>query len=397
MPLIENLAINLALNWLSESDIRIKDHTNVAFGGICQGYNWKNRTYPFVYSEITGYAISAFMSAYRWTSERKYLDLAIDASDYLIRVQASAEQDNEFGAIPHGFSLPNLKLTRLYYSFDAAMCLQGLLDLYSIQPTSERRDSAQAIGDWLIEKMQNKDGSFLAMYDSYNSQRNHDNNNFFDDFGCLQAKNAIGLIKLSKILKDDKYTFAAQKVCDWVIKLQNPNGAIRANNWMKRTVSHSHCYAAEGLLYAGTILHNDRYISAAKKGGEWLINVQNSDGSINIEYNRPLWRKGRRVFIDTLFPKRVTDATAQAIRIWLLLFHMNGDQVFLNAAKQSATYLENMQNYDQSDKNGVGAFYFWKGHPVMYTWATMFAINALHALYNIERVDAYENTLIELY
>lgn len=397
MPTSHLQSIDIALDWLTNSDVRIQDPQSIAFGGTCQGYNWEQKKYPFVYSEITGYAISAYVSAYRWTNDKHYLDLATEAADFLLRVQALANQDGEAGAIPHGYSVPELMLTRQYYSFDAAMCLQGLLDLNAIQPSEKLLDSSQSVGEWLITKMQQSDGSFLAMYDSVTNQRYHSDNNFFDDFGCLHAKHAIGLIKLSEALTDERYKLAACKVCDWVIKLQNPDGAIRANHWMQRTVSHPHCYAVEGLLYAGAMLNRKDYTQAAQKGAAWLLKVQNADGSINIEYNRPWWRMGRRIISDTFFPKKVTDATAQAVRIWITLYHQNGHQPFLAAANQAAKFLSSMQCKDISDSNLTGGFYFWENHPTMYSWATMFAMNALYALENIDRSNGYDLMLKELY
>ena len=69
-------AVDLALSWLVETDIRHADGSEASLGGVNQGYNWRERSYPFVYSEITGYAVSTFVDAYRWTGDERYIALA---------------------------------------------------------------------------------------------------------------------------------------------------------------------------------------------------------------------------------------------------------------------------------------------------------------------------------
>lgn len=386
-------SINLALDWLSKSDIRHRE--GIARGGVNQGYNWQERSYPFVYSEITGYAVSMFVNAYRWTEQERYLTLAQEAAEFLLALQYVAKDEAQ-GAIAHGFSLPLFKLRHQYYSFDGAMCLQGLLDLYAIQPTAKLELAAQAMGDWLIYEMQKPSGAFLAMYNAETGESKHLGNNFFDDFGCLHAKHAIGLLKLAQVTKEECYTSAAERVCDWVLGLQDEDGAFRANGRSKEVVSHPHCYATEGLLFAHYILKSERYLEAARRAGEWLLSVQNSDGSINIAYKRQLWRMKRRLN-ELFFPKGVTDATAQASRIWLILYYLDQDQRFFDAAQKAGNFLEQMQETTSSDPNAKGGFYFWPEHPIMFTWATMFALNALYALEHRERKSAYHQMIKELF
>ena len=389
-------SIDLALNWLSQSDIRHRE--GMARGGVNQGYNWQERSYPFVYSEITGYAVSMFVHAYRWTEQEHYLTLAQEAAGFLMRLHAKgvAKGEPAQGAIAHGFSLPELTLRHQYYSFDVAMCLQGLLDLYAIEPTTKLEEAAKAMGDWLIYEMQKPSGAFLAMYNADTGEREHLGDNFFDDFGCLHAKHAIGLLKLGLVTKEEHYTSAAKRVCDWVLGLQDKDGAFRANGRSKEVVSHPHCYATEGLLFAHYALKTERYLEAARRAGEWLLSAQNSTGSISIAYKRGLWRMKRRLN-ELFFPKPVTDATAQAIRIWLILYYIDQDERFLAAAHKAASFLVQMQETSPSDPNAQGGFYFWPDHPIMFTWATMFAVDALYALEHLERKSAYHEMMKELF
>ena len=81
-------SIDAAVEWLCESDIINKDNQKASFGGINNGYLWKDKKYQYVYNEITGYAVNTFINLYKWFGEEKYLQYSKDAADYLIRLQA---------------------------------------------------------------------------------------------------------------------------------------------------------------------------------------------------------------------------------------------------------------------------------------------------------------------
>jgi uncharacterized protein YyaL (SSP411 family) len=384
-----------ALKWLSQSGVRHKEPDSVAFGGVNQGYNWQEHSYPFVYTEITGYAVSMFVCAHQWTGDERYMAWAKEAMGYLSRYQEQADEATT-GSIVQGLTLPGLQAMPQYYSFDLAMCLQGVMDLHRAAPSDEVQQVGRKIGDWLVNRMQQADGSFLAWYDRETGVWQHPGENFFNDFGCLHGKHPIGLLKLAEATGDSCYHDAALRVNNWVLALQNPDGSIRSSTTQSQIVSHPHCYATEGLLYTHYVTGDDRCLQAAVRAGEWLLQVQNGDGSINIEYGKPWWRMGRRV-VERIVPKRVTDATAQAARIWLLLYYLKQDKRFLQAAQRAGTHLKKMQCTSGGDPNTVGAFFFWPGHPIMFTWATMFAAHALYALANVDRADGYTHLITELF
>ncbi len=387
--------IELALNWLVHSDVRQRE--GIAVGGINQGYNWQDRSYPFVYSEITGYAISMDVCAYRWTGNPQYLTYAQEAAHFLIGVQVQDNESPLYGALPQGRSLPELAIIPQYFSFDVAMCIQGMLDLQFTQPDPQVAQSAEIMGNWLIGKMQKESGAFRALYDAETDTWEHMGNQFFDDLGCLHAKHAIGLVKLFEATGEERYANAARAVCDWVLTLQDNDGAFRASERQPQIVSHPHCYTLEGLLYAHYILRDERYFLAAQRGGEWLAShAQNRDGSINIAYKQVWAKMGRRI-TERFLPRKVTDATAQALRLWLLLYYQTHDERFLKAARNAGEWLRTMQCSDAADPNALGGFYFWPGHPIMFTWATMFATHALYALDNVERQSGYKHLITELF
>jgi uncharacterized protein YyaL (SSP411 family) len=388
--------MELAVTWLVNTDVRQLADAHKGFGGVKQGYNWETQSYPYVYSEITGYAVSCFVNMYRWSGETRYLDLARQSAQFLLDIQDKTDRVAFRGAIPQGLSLPELDVMPQYHSFDAAMCLQGLLDLNAIEQTPVLRMTSQSIGDWLVTQMQQESGAFLSMHNALTGEITHNTGQVFDDGSCLHAKHAIGLLKLGHLTGDDRYTKAARRVCDWVLNLQDKDGALWTTEAHEKVVSHSHCYATEGLLYSYEVLKDTRYLEAAHRAGLFLLQAQNQDGSINIDYKQTWWRMGRRI-AEKVFPRRVSDATAQAIRIWLALYYLQSNPRFLKASFQAQKYLQRVQVSTSNDPNASGGFPYWPGHPMMYTWCAMFAIHAFYALENSNRQNGYQCLITELF
>jgi uncharacterized protein YyaL (SSP411 family) len=370
------------LDWLVRSGIR-QPNSGPAPGGVKEGYNWRERRCSFVYSEITGYAVSLFVHVYRWTNDPAYLQMARQSARFLIGLQEEVTDPAAVGGIPHGRSLPEYNVLPRFYSFDVAMCLQGLMDLYAVEPDAGLLAAAQATGDWLIGRMARDDGSYRAFYDAATGEWDHPGLLFFDDGGCLHAKHAIGLLKLGAQTGQARYTEAARRVCDWVMGLQDADGAFRANERVAEIFSHPHCYACEGLLYAGFVLGDDRYLDAVRRAGKWLLDVHRADGGIALAYKRSLPLRQR---VRTLLqPPHTTDATSQAIRIWLSLYDLDRDERYLAATRRAAAFLGTMQCMSPDDPNADGGFYYYRGYPMLYAWCAMFAVMALKSVERAEQ------------
>lgn len=395
--------IGLRIHWLTESDIRNKDKSKISFGGLNNGYNFRKKKYSFVYNEITGYAIDMYLNIYRWTKEVKYLQFAEESANYLLSLQCIDKGKEEYGAIPHSLSLPDLKKSNKYYSFDAATCLQGLMDLYEEKKDTKYLDSGVLLGNWLINKMQNEDGSFLSLYNARTNRLGSIGAFFEQDRGCLHAKHAIGLLKLAEMTNEKIYRERAKKVCNWVLTLQAENGAFWANIYRKYIFTHTHCYATEGLLYTYWILKDESYLKATKKSGEWLISIQNVDGSLYRDYknNLSITRKTYSKFI----PMKTTDATAQAVRIWIILYYLTGNNKYIQSSQKAIKFLKSMQCLNSKNSNMLGGFYYqcfdkfgkrWLTN-TMYTWCTMFGVCALYSWGNFNRENRYDKVMKKLF
>ncbi len=388
-------AINLALDWLTDSKVRITAPQEASDGGFCQGYDWQTHNHTFIYSKVSGYAISLLLNAYRWKRNKAYLTAAQDAAKFILKMQNHADMYDQQGAIPQGLENTKDQALPIFNSFDAAICLQGLLDLYTWKKHPKLLDASLEIGYWLLN-MQFEDGAFQATYTSDPETVTQVDNSLYRPRGSLHAKHAIGLLKLYQHSEDQRFESAALNVCDWVLTLQRREGAFRVAERAPWVDTHAHCLATEGLLYAYFITKEERYREAARRAGDWLLKAQNRDGSLSMTYKKRIWHKGGG-FTDTLFPKHITDATAQAIRIWLILYCRYGKARYLNASRKAGEFLLRMQCAQADDSNKVGGFYYTSNHPVMYTRSAQFATAALFSLHNVYRTDNYRSMMEELF
>lgn len=399
-------SFDTAINWLCESNLRNKDKNLRSFGGINNGYNWQSKVYPFVYHEITGYAISSFLNMYRSLSDDKYLQYAKEAADYLLQFQVIEEYKIEYGAIPHSLGLPDLKESKQYWSFDNAMILQGLADLYLETKGERYYHGAIMIAKWLADKMQTESNSFLSMYDAVRNEIHHKGIAFEKDFGCLHAKHAIGLLKAAKISENDVFEKSAKKVADWVLSLQREDGAFWSNIHKKFVVTHSHCYAIEGLLYSYYILKDEKYLHDCMKGAYWLISRQYPDGALTVLAKDIMPRGTGR--IERMFRSakalKFTDETAQAVRIWLILHNITDNNKYLEAAEKAIRFLKSVQSLESEDINMKGGFYYkiddtFSRHKsrMMYTWCSQFCLDAFDLFQNRKLPNFYDYSLKSLF
>jgi len=234
---------------------------------------------------------------------------------------------------------------------------------------------------------------------------------WYGDRGCLHAKNAIGLMKLYRATEEAAYRNAGEKVCWWVLKLQRPDGAFRAKENEKYVFTHAHCYATEGLLYAYFATGVPEFGEAARRAGKWLLSKQTGRGFFYNQYDLPVTQEitysaqignlGQRLrhVVARLWIKEIrTDAVAQAARIWVLLYQLTNEERFLRAAYRAARFLMDMQVM-AGDSNALGGIPFcqwqclWRrttSHNLT-AWSTMFALHAWLLLESVQIADFLQN------
>ena len=80
------------------------------------------------------------------------------------------------------------------------------------------------------------------------------------------------------------------------------------------------------------MLGDDEYLDAVVKGSRWLARVRHESGGIPDFHSNGLVKK------------LVTDATAQAVHIWLILYKykLTGSEYWLNCAEKGLKFLHNV-------------------------------------------------------
>jgi Squalene-hopene cyclase C-terminal domain len=189
---------------------------------------------------------------------------------------------------------------------------------------------------------------------------------FFGDGSSIHVKNAIAFLLLHATTGREQFREAADQACRYTLTLQDADGAFWNRPERLSVFTHAHCYACEGLLYAGQALGEPTYTVAAQRGVQWLAQTQLSDGSW-LANHKAAWSV--RGTLDAIQRPRASDAAAQAAR----LFSLTGPRYERNRLS-ALQFLLGCQN-------DGGAFYYRRTRfgydQKLYTWCTQFAVQAL--------------------
>jgi uncharacterized protein YyaL (SSP411 family) len=362
--------IKHVINWFLNSGIQNLNSIRDSKGSDMTGsfnawFDPKENTHSYVYTEVSGYALTAFLYLYKETNNKVFLNRAKLIGNWLLAAQ------HRIGAFPTAFYLASssVKKNDAFYTFDAGMVLNGLANLY--RTTKEQRYllSVKKVAEWII-KYQSEDGSVSAMVSREDGTVKDNLSTWSSQSGAYHAKLAIGLLNLYDLEHDRKYLKTVQKLCDYSLTFQQSNGQFLTYGELMGTNMHSHVYAAEGLFVAGAYLDELKYSQAAKKAIEWAISlVKNGtvprhkhDGKLN--YNERI------------------DATAQVLRL-SKLFRLDVDNREME---------NNILKYQYFGKNKSqwGGFMFGKLSSKKLVehincWVSFFAFQAL----NIDNTDDF--------
>ena len=363
------------IDWIIKSGIQSED------GGFYAWYDQREESYCFLYPETTGYAVGLLVRLWRATRKKLFLNKAIEAGNWLIKVQ---RKNGAFYCKYYDDASYRVSenCDRFLYAFDAGICLSGLLDLYEETSDVKYLGSSLRIGNWLL-KLQNSDGSLVAGYNAKNEVI--EDSHWSRTSGCHHLKNILALLKLYKIAKMEKCLGSAAKLLKWGEKLQVNSGRFTIFTGSKETYFHAHCYATEGLLFSSKLLNNITNITPTERAiraARWLSKVQNTDGSVWNLYNS----NGEKI--------KVSDALAQALSIWiiakkLLPKHRQNNTFSLNIEK-GLNFLSRLQCL-RGDKRSYGGFYYGeqsnKKIEHVNAWVTFFALRIPLLLKEMDNVS----------
>ena len=262
-----NQILNHNINWLLTSDIRIKNGYNK--GGL---YGWKNLnpvSFPFIYSEITGYGITSFLWIYSEFSNVAALQAAKECSEWIVKNMKSYM----LVARPPG-PVKSDKISNLYYAFDNGMIIIGLLNLYKMTNEPNLLEIVDHMAEKLVKLFFDGNKLTARLDEAYKPVKETNNGiiKWSTVSGSYQSKLSIGLLELSTLTNNKLYKRVSDSICNYGISLQKPNGQFITNPDTNITYLHPHLYSCEGLIYSGLSQSNHSHYSAGLKGIIWAMN-----------------------------------------------------------------------------------------------------------------------------
>ena len=265
------------VEWLLKSNIRIKDGNDK---GALYGWKYLNPpSYPFVYSEITGYAISCYSWICSELGKTEGLRPAREAAQWIIQ-----KLDSEFllvaGYRKQDSFIEKGDLSNQIYLFDNGMAMIGLLNLYRLTGKKDLLQFASNMADSLIKHFFKGSEISTALLDKFYRPIELQESKWSTVPGAYHSKLSLGLLELSKLTGTTNYARFSNALCDFAISLQKPDGRFETNSNSQITYLHPHLYACEGLIYSGVIQSNEKYLKSAFQGIVWATRHLNSMGGL---------------------------------------------------------------------------------------------------------------------
>jgi len=307
------------------------------------------------YPETTGYIIPTFFDYAAFADDKTLRARALRMAHWEVDVQMDC------GAVQGGvIGFPPTPAV-----FNTGQVLFGWARAY------------RETGEEVFRQAASRAAGFLAgAQDADGAWRQHGSQYARLGVNVYDARTAWGLLEAFHITRQDPYRDAAVRNVEFVLTQQHPNGwfAHCCLDDDTRPILHTLAYTIEGLLEAGALLHEPRYIQAAQQAADALLAHQRPDGSLAGRFDAE-WQP---VAHWSCLP-----GDAQIARVWLRLFQLLGKLHYLKAAQRMTHFLASTQHLTAPDpgvRGGIkGAHPIWAEYaPYEYpNWAAKFFVDAL--------------------
>lgn len=312
------------------------------------------RGWGATYPETTGYIIPTLLKLADRLRRPDLRDRAIVAGDALLALQ-HANGGWMGGRVGEG---------RPPLVFNTAQVIRGLLALHREWPTRGYLEAAQRAAHWIVGA-QESDGAWRAA-------------NFMGVERTYDTYVDAPLLALHMVAPDASLERAARLNLDRVLSHQRPNGWFaNADNTLKhndRPITHTIAYTLDGFLRCGVILHEPRYVEAARKGALVLLERFLRDGRLHGRYD-PEWQ-GSGASIVT--------GCAQLAIIWKGFADEEGGGAWREGCLRMAAWLLAVQERSlagPADMHGAvtGSFPLWGRYEKFAcpNWAVKYTVDAL--------------------
>ena len=350
------------VEWLLKSGIQNQDGEHA--GGFNGWYDLDKKTYPFVYSEITGYGITTLLFLNSLKHDNSLIKRAEMAANWIAEKalhECGGARARAYNTEPdHMYSFES----NMLLIFDSGMILPGLVGLYHATKNERYLMTAIRVGKFLMS-MQKPDGLFYAAYDANNNVKIDSHDKWSSQSGSYHAKLAIGLLDLYNATKDEAFKESAIKICNSSLTFQEKGRFVTQQN-ERSTHMHPHCYSAEGLLYAGSMLGENKFIRAAADATKWALENQLPTGGVPCKFAGGFNTNER------------SDTLAQVLRLSMYLKNIG----LVDYDKEIENLKARLLQFQKNGGDHHGGFFYGteldgtkRNH--INSWCSMFAIQAL--------------------
>lgn len=342
-------SLEAAYGWLCAAQDATPDD-GVA-GWYCLLRGWST-SYP----ETTGYIIPTFLTYARVMQQPEARERAIRMAGWEVEVQ-----------LPSGAVRSGVLGTKVGPAvFNTGQVLFGWVTAYQATRDECYAAAAERAAEWLCHN-QDADGAWrkdLSLLTDSSVQ-------------TYNVRAAWGLALAGRALDEPRWVEAARKNCDWALTQQQPNGWFKNNGFAdgEAPLLHTIGYTLEGLLGAGELLDDERYVHAARGGVGPLVDIYRTSGALRGRYEAN-WRA-------TVSWRCLTGEAQMALVLSRLAKYEGADGAFARTAQAMLEGLARIQDtespYPQSRGGLAGSEPLWGGYcPLAYVnWAAKFYLDAL--------------------
>jgi hypothetical protein len=356
--------------WLAGSGIQSRSSNKALAGGVSAWYEIHLRRYPFLYSEITGYAITSFMWLHRLTGEARWKGRAQAAAAWLLRnaIHPTGGVKTRYYLVKN-YKTPNYSFDSGYiYAFDTAMAGYGLLQLHKIAPGPKLWSAARAMHRFLTRTLKTK-GVIAPYWDAKTRRTGQNLGKWSDQPGGFHGKLALFLIDYYRMTGAAADRREAEELLDATVRLQQKDGRFITNRSDGSTHLHPHSYTLEGLLYGAVFLGNRSWLESARKGLEWARSAISENGSVSA-----ICEHGGFAFHER------SDIVAQVLRVGSILHALKAPVLSSKDLHRVREHLGLFQFAETGGQHGgflYGSDTDGRMRIHLNAWATMFAMQAI--------------------
>lgn len=227
----------------------------IGTGGIgCYEFKGWTRGYP----EVTGYIIPTVWDWAQALGRADLADRATRMADWELSIQ---DVSGGFEGLYEGSGQPPVV-------FNTGQVIRGLLRTWQETRRVQYLEAARRAGDWIVS-VQEPDGTWSV-------------NNFEGLRRVYDTYVAAPLAALSVETGDDRYVAAAERNCAFALSQQHANGWFdlcdNTPSGSPRPLTHTLCYAIDGLLETGMLIGRDDLVSAARRAADAMGGCVDASG-----------------------------------------------------------------------------------------------------------------------